>query len=125
LNHIINIINLQQSLIITHQQSNHSYHPYNFNINHYLFKTTLPKKTTNKKPYFLSLSQKHKTNKNPPFHYHSFPPKLILHLIDHYQLAHFIFPKHLLFHKPILTHHQSKPKIAFPLYPTCHKDLSP
>ncbi|WP_186364991.1 MepB family protein, partial [Staphylococcus argensis] len=35
-----------------------------------------------------------------------------------------IFPKHVLFHKGILRHHESKGKMAFRVYPTWEKDLN-
>ena len=49
LNHIIKIMNLQQSLIIRDEQWNQFYEAYNFNINGYVFKSRLAKKTTKKK----------------------------------------------------------------------------
>lgn len=63
LNHIIKIMNLQQSLIIRDEQWNQSYEAYNFNINGYVFKSRLAKKTTKKKGYFLSLWEKIKQRK--------------------------------------------------------------
>ena len=105
LNHIIKIMNLQQSLIIRDEQWNQSYEAYNFNINGYVFKSRLAKKTTKKKGYFLSLWEKDKTKKNRAFDYESFPGKLIVH-------------------KGILRNHASKGKMAFRVYPTWEKDLN-
>ena len=110
LNHIIKIMNLQQSLIIRDEQWNQSYEAYNFNINGYVFKSRLAKKTTKKKGYFLSLWEKDKTKKNRAFDYESFPGKLIVHVMDDSQVGQFIFPKHVLFHKGILRNHASKGK---------------
>lgn len=124
LNHIIKIMNLQQSLIIRDEQWNQSYEAYNFNINGYVFKSRLAKKTTKKKGYFLSLWEKDKTKKNRAFDYESFPGKLIVHVIDDSKVGQFIFPKHVLFHKGILRNHASKGKMAFRVYPTWEKDLN-
>ena len=60
LNHIIKIMNLQQSLIIRDEQWNQSYEAYNFNINGYVFKSRLAK-NNKEKGYFLSLWEKDKT----------------------------------------------------------------
>lgn len=124
LNHIIKIMNLQQSLIIRDEQWNQSYEAYNFNINGYVFKSRLAKKTTKKKGYFLSLWEKDKTKKNRAFDYESFPGKLTVHVMDDSQVGQFIFPKHVLFHKGILRNHASKGKMAFRVYPTWEKDLN-
>ena len=107
LNHIIKIMNLQQSLIIRDEQWNQSYEAYNFNINGYVFKSRLAKKTTKKKGYFLSLWEKDKTKKNRAFDYESFPGKLIVHVMDDSQV-----------------NHASKGKMAFRVYPTWEKDLN-
>ena len=123
LNHIIKIKNLQQSLIIRDEQWNQSYEAYNFNINDYVFKSRLAKKQQRKR-IFLSLWEKDKTKKNRAFDYESFPGKLIVHVIDDSQVGQFIFPKHVLFHKGILRHHESKGKMAFRVYPTWEKDLN-
>ena len=98
LNHIIKIMNLQQSLIIRDEQWNQSYEAYNFNINGYVFKSRLAKKTTKKKDIFIALG-KDKTKKNRAFDYESFPGKLIVHVMDDSQVGQFIFPKHVLFIK--------------------------
>ncbi len=58
LNHIIKIMNLQQSLIIRDEQWNQSYEAYNFNINGYVFKSRLAKKTTKKKDIFIALGKR-------------------------------------------------------------------
>ncbi|MGX0050149.1 hypothetical protein ACUXE6_001192 [Staphylococcus epidermidis] len=63
LNHIIKIMNLQQSLIIRDEQWNQSYEAYNFNINGYVFKSRLAKKTTKKKGYFYRFGKKIKQRK--------------------------------------------------------------
>ena len=57
LNHIIKIMNLQQSLIIRDEQWNQSYEAYNFNINGYVFKSRLAK-TTKKKDIFIALGKR-------------------------------------------------------------------
>ena len=57
LNHIIKIMNLQQSLIIRDEQWNQSYEAYNFNINDYVFKSRLAK-TTKKKDIFIALGKR-------------------------------------------------------------------
>ena len=57
LNHIIKIMNLQQSLIIRDEQWNQSYEAYNF-INGYVFKSRLAKKTTKKKDIFIALGKR-------------------------------------------------------------------
>lgn len=51
-------MNLQQSLIIRDEQWNQSYEAYNFNINGYVFKSRLAKKTTKKKGYFYRFGKK-------------------------------------------------------------------
>lgn len=58
LNHIIKIMNLQQSLIIRDEQWNQSYEAYNFNINGYVFKSRLAKKTTKEKGYFYRFGKR-------------------------------------------------------------------
>ena len=58
LNHIIKIMNLQQSLIIRDEQWNQSYEAYTFNINGYVFKSRLAKKTTKKKDIFIALGKR-------------------------------------------------------------------
>ena len=98
LNHIIKIMNLQQSLIIRDEQWNQSYEAYNFNINGYVFKSRLAKNNKRKR-IFLSLWEKIKQKKNRAFDYESFPGKLIVHVIDDSQVGQFIFPKHVLFIK--------------------------
>lgn len=51
-------MNLQQSLIIRDEQWNQSYEAYNFNINGYVFKSRLAKKTTKKKDIFIALGKR-------------------------------------------------------------------
>ena len=63
LNHIIKIMNLQQSLIIRDEQWNQSYEAYNFNINGYVFKSRLAKKQQRKKDIFYRFGKKIKQRK--------------------------------------------------------------
>lgn len=59
LNHIIKIMNLQQSLIIRDEQWNQSYEAYNFNINGYVFKSRLAKKNNKEKRiFFIALGKR-------------------------------------------------------------------
>lgn len=59
LNHIIKIMNLQQSLIIRDEQWNQSYEAYNFNINDYVFKSRLAKKNNKEKRiFFIALGKR-------------------------------------------------------------------
>ena len=63
LNHIIKIMNLQQSLIIRDEQWNQSYEAYNFNINGYVFKSRLAKENNKEKGYFYRFGKKIKQRK--------------------------------------------------------------
>ena len=62
LNHIIKIMNLQQSLIIRDEQWNQFYEAYNFNINGYVFKSRLAK-NNKEKGYFYRFGKKIKQRK--------------------------------------------------------------
>ena len=117
LNHIIKIMNLQQSLIIRDEQWNQSYEAYNFNINGYVFKSRLAKKTPTKSGYFVTCWTKDEDNYNRPYKIEEFADYLIVAVIDDELNGYFLFPRELLVEKGILASSKYQGKMAFRVYP--------
>jgi hypothetical protein len=107
--------NLKPEKIIISNESK-DYHSLNFQINNVNVEYREAKVTAKKLGYFVTLWKRNSLNKTSPYDISENIDFYCFGIADNFRFGQFIFPKHILFEKGILSSSKHKGKLGFRLY---------
>ncbi|ATF25958.1 MULTISPECIES: MepB family protein [Brochothrix] len=99
------------------ETQNAEYDAFRFTIAGHTARFRKAKITPKKNGQFVAFWEKNTGGKNQPFHVNNTPDLLIIAVNDSLNTGYFIFPKHILITKKIISNNNSIGKMAMRIYP--------